>query len=168
MRLTVFTDYALRALIRLAGDPERSFSTNDMASRIRGIAPSSHQGRAQSRRRGICDHAPRRWRRLSAGEIAGVHHSGRGGARTRETPCAGRMLQDGWRELRSDPALSPQTQAGRCRGSFHAIARCGDGCGVRLSRRADQEGSQRTNQSQSRSRTQLIQANRIWRRVYLR
>lgn len=32
MRLTVFTDYALRALIRLAGDPERSFSTNDMAA----------------------------------------------------------------------------------------------------------------------------------------
>ena len=32
MRLTVFTDYALRALIRLAGDPQRSFSTNDMAA----------------------------------------------------------------------------------------------------------------------------------------
>ena len=32
MRLTVFTDYALRALMRLAGDPERSFSTNDMAA----------------------------------------------------------------------------------------------------------------------------------------
>lgn len=31
MRLTVFTDYALRALMRLAGEPEQLISTNDMA-----------------------------------------------------------------------------------------------------------------------------------------
>ncbi len=32
MRLTVFTDFALRALMRLAGDPERLVSTNEMAT----------------------------------------------------------------------------------------------------------------------------------------
>ena len=32
MRLTSFTDFALRALMRLAGDPDRSFSTNDIAA----------------------------------------------------------------------------------------------------------------------------------------
>jgi Rrf2 family nitric oxide-sensitive transcriptional repressor len=32
MRLTAFTDFALRALMRLAGDPDRSFSTNEIAT----------------------------------------------------------------------------------------------------------------------------------------
>ena len=32
MRLTAFTDFALRALMRLAGEPNRSFSTNDIAT----------------------------------------------------------------------------------------------------------------------------------------
>jgi Rrf2 family nitric oxide-sensitive transcriptional repressor len=32
MRLTAFTDFGLRALMRLAGEPSRSFSTNDIAS----------------------------------------------------------------------------------------------------------------------------------------
>ena len=32
MRLTSFTDFALRALMRLAGDPDRLFSTNDIAA----------------------------------------------------------------------------------------------------------------------------------------
>jgi Rrf2 family nitric oxide-sensitive transcriptional repressor len=31
MRLTTFTDFALRALMRLAGDPGRSFSTGEIA-----------------------------------------------------------------------------------------------------------------------------------------
>jgi Rrf2 family nitric oxide-sensitive transcriptional repressor len=31
MRLTTFTDFALRALMRLAGDPARSFSTGEIA-----------------------------------------------------------------------------------------------------------------------------------------
>lgn len=31
MRLTMFTDYGLRTLMRLAGEPERSFSTDDLA-----------------------------------------------------------------------------------------------------------------------------------------
>jgi len=31
MRLTSFTDYGLRALMRLAGEPERSFTTNELA-----------------------------------------------------------------------------------------------------------------------------------------
>jgi Rrf2 family transcriptional regulator, nitric oxide-sensitive transcriptional repressor len=31
MRLTTFTDFALRALMRLAGEPERSFSTGEIA-----------------------------------------------------------------------------------------------------------------------------------------
>jgi Rrf2 family transcriptional regulator, nitric oxide-sensitive transcriptional repressor len=32
MRLTSFTDFALRALMRLAGDPDRSFSTGEIAT----------------------------------------------------------------------------------------------------------------------------------------
>ena len=32
MRLTAFTDFALRALMRLAGEPERSFVTNEIAT----------------------------------------------------------------------------------------------------------------------------------------
>src|SRR3954464_325668 len=32
MRLTVFTDFGLRALMRLAGEPDRSFSTNEIAT----------------------------------------------------------------------------------------------------------------------------------------
>jgi Rrf2 family transcriptional regulator, nitric oxide-sensitive transcriptional repressor len=31
MRLTTFTDFALRALMRLAGEPDRSFSTSEIA-----------------------------------------------------------------------------------------------------------------------------------------
>jgi Rrf2 family transcriptional regulator, nitric oxide-sensitive transcriptional repressor len=31
MRLTAFTDFALRALMRLAAEPDRSFSTNEIA-----------------------------------------------------------------------------------------------------------------------------------------
>lgn len=32
MRLTTFTDFALRALMRLAGEPVRSFATNEIAA----------------------------------------------------------------------------------------------------------------------------------------
>jgi Rrf2 family transcriptional regulator, nitric oxide-sensitive transcriptional repressor len=32
MRLTAFTDFALRALMRLAGEPTRSFATNEIAA----------------------------------------------------------------------------------------------------------------------------------------
>jgi Rrf2 family transcriptional regulator, nitric oxide-sensitive transcriptional repressor len=32
MRLTSFTDFALRALMRLAGEPSRSFATNEIAT----------------------------------------------------------------------------------------------------------------------------------------
>jgi Rrf2 family transcriptional regulator, nitric oxide-sensitive transcriptional repressor len=35
MRLTAFTDFGLRALMRLAGEPERSFSTNEIATEFR-------------------------------------------------------------------------------------------------------------------------------------
>ena len=35
MRLTSFTDFALRALMRLAGEPGRSFATNELAAAFR-------------------------------------------------------------------------------------------------------------------------------------
>ncbi len=35
MRLTAFTDYGLRALMRLAAEPHRSFSTNEIATEFR-------------------------------------------------------------------------------------------------------------------------------------
>jgi Rrf2 family nitric oxide-sensitive transcriptional repressor len=34
MRLTSFTDFALRALMRLAGEPARSFATSDIAAEL--------------------------------------------------------------------------------------------------------------------------------------
>jgi Rrf2 family nitric oxide-sensitive transcriptional repressor len=34
MRLTAFTDFGLRALMRLAGEPDRSFSTNEIATEL--------------------------------------------------------------------------------------------------------------------------------------
>jgi Rrf2 family transcriptional regulator, nitric oxide-sensitive transcriptional repressor len=35
MRLTLFTDFALRALMRLAGEPARSFATNEIAAEFK-------------------------------------------------------------------------------------------------------------------------------------
>jgi Rrf2 family transcriptional regulator, nitric oxide-sensitive transcriptional repressor len=35
MRLTSFTDFALRTLMRLASEPARSFATNEIASEFR-------------------------------------------------------------------------------------------------------------------------------------
>jgi Rrf2 family nitric oxide-sensitive transcriptional repressor len=35
MRLTSFTDFALRTLMRLAGEPERRFATNEIAAEFR-------------------------------------------------------------------------------------------------------------------------------------
>ena len=35
MRLTAFTDFGLRALMRLAGEPDRSFSTHEIATEFR-------------------------------------------------------------------------------------------------------------------------------------
>jgi Rrf2 family transcriptional regulator, nitric oxide-sensitive transcriptional repressor len=35
MRLTSFTDFALRALMRLAGEPARSFATNEIAAEFK-------------------------------------------------------------------------------------------------------------------------------------
>ena len=35
MRLTSFTDFALRTLMRLAGEPARSFATNEIATEFR-------------------------------------------------------------------------------------------------------------------------------------
>lgn len=40
MRLTSFTDYGLRALMRLAGEPERVFTTDDIAREFR--IPRNH------------------------------------------------------------------------------------------------------------------------------
>ena len=34
MRLTAFTDYGLRALMRLAGEPERLFTTEEIANEL--------------------------------------------------------------------------------------------------------------------------------------
>lgn len=35
MRLTAFTDFGLRTLLRLAGEPERSFTTDEVATELR-------------------------------------------------------------------------------------------------------------------------------------
>ena len=48
MRLTSFTDFALRTLMRLASEPARSFATDEIASEFKHVAQSSCQGRARS------------------------------------------------------------------------------------------------------------------------
>jgi len=65
MRLTAFTDYALRALMRLAGEPDRIFTTDEIA---REFAISRH-------------HLTKVVRELAAGGFVGTHRGAGGGFR---------------------------------------------------------------------------------------
>jgi Rrf2 family transcriptional regulator, nitric oxide-sensitive transcriptional repressor len=64
MRLTSFTDFGLRALMRMAGEPERAFSTAELATEF-GI--SRH-------------HLTKIMQRLAAGGIVTTRRGGGGGA----------------------------------------------------------------------------------------
>jgi Rrf2 family nitric oxide-sensitive transcriptional repressor len=63
MRLTAFTDYGLRALMRLAGAPERGFSTAELAHELE-----------LSR-----DHLAKIVQRLARGDIVRTRRGGSGG-----------------------------------------------------------------------------------------
>ena len=65
MRLTAFTDFALRAMMRLAGEPERSFTTGEIA---REFAISRH-------------HLTKVVRNLSAAGFVATQRGSRGGFR---------------------------------------------------------------------------------------
>jgi Rrf2 family transcriptional regulator, nitric oxide-sensitive transcriptional repressor len=65
MRLTAFTDYALRALMRLAGEPERTFTTDEIA---REFAISRH-------------HLTKVVRELANGGFVATHRGAGGGFR---------------------------------------------------------------------------------------
>jgi Rrf2 family transcriptional regulator, nitric oxide-sensitive transcriptional repressor len=85
MRLTSFTDYGLRALMRMAGEPERAFSTAELAAEF-GI--SRH-------------HLAKIMQRLAAGGIVATRRGGGGGATLARDPgeirlgAVVRLLEDG-------------------------------------------------------------------------
>ena len=113
MRLTSFTDFALRALMRLAGEPGRSFATNEIAAEF-GIS-RNHLAKV------VRDLADSGFIRPSAASAAAsrwparpVHHDWRSGARAGRA-AAGRMFSRGWRQLRADAALPAEEQSSRPR-----------------------------------------------------
>ena len=76
MRLTAFTDFGLRALMRLAGEPDRSFSTDDIATEF-GISRNHLTKVVRDLAEGGLRHHPaRRRRRLPTGAAAPVDHAG--------------------------------------------------------------------------------------------
>ena len=102
MRLTFFTDFALRALMRLAGEPTRSFATNEIAAEF-GIS-RNHLAKVV---RDLADGGFISTQRGAGGGFTlarppQVDYARRGGAGTRGSTRAGRMLSRRWRQLRAD------------------------------------------------------------------
>jgi Rrf2 family transcriptional regulator, nitric oxide-sensitive transcriptional repressor len=85
MRLTSFTDYGLRALMRMAGEPEHAFSTAELAAEF-GI--SRH-------------HLAKIMQRLAGGGIVATRRGGGGGATLARNPgeirlgAVVRLLEEG-------------------------------------------------------------------------
>ena len=133
MRLTSFTDFALRALMRLAGEPGRSFATNEIAAEF-GIS-RNHLAKVV---RDLADSGFISTQRGVGGGFTlarpaqSITHrrSGAGDGRT----GAGRMFSGGWRLLRAEAALPAEGETRRRARSLHAGARFLDTCGMRLSR----------------------------------
>lgn len=103
MRLTAFTDYGLRALMRIASDPSRGFSTAELADEfglsrhhLAKIVQRLAQGGILSTRRGGGAFAGREW--LGAGRL----------------PDAGRVGLHRRRALR--PEIAPAPGRGRLHG----------------------------------------------------
>jgi Rrf2 family transcriptional regulator, nitric oxide-sensitive transcriptional repressor len=112
MRLTSFTDFAMRALMRLAGEPTRSFATSEIAAEF-GIS-RNHLAKVVRDRRGRLYLDPaRRGRRLHAGPTAAIDHARRDRAHAGgEHPLVECFRDDGG-SLRADAALSPKGKAGQ-------------------------------------------------------
>ena len=85
MRLSAFTDYGLRMLMRLAGEPDRAFSTGELAEEF-GL--SRH-------------HLTKIMQRLAQGGIVATRRGGGGGAMLARTPdqirlgAVVRLLEEG-------------------------------------------------------------------------
>ena len=133
MRLTSFTDFALRALMRLAGEPTRSFATNEIAAEF-GISRN---------------HLAKVVRDLADGGFISTQRGAGGGftlarppqsitlgevVRALEGAGAGRMFSRRWRPLRADAALPAEGKTRRRARSLHARARCDHAGRMRLSR----------------------------------
>ena len=132
MNLTLFTDFALRALMRLAGEPTRSFATNEIATEF-GISRN---------------HLAKVVRDLADGGFISTQRGAGGGFTLARPPQAitlgevvraleerqraGRVLSRRWRQLRADAALPSEGAAGRRARSLHARARRHHPCGMRL------------------------------------
>lgn len=105
MRLTAFTDYALRALMRLAGDPGRTFTTEEIAAEF-GL--SRH-------------HLTKIVRELSARGVIVTQRGARGGIRLAR-PARAITLGEIARLLESDHALVECFRADG--GACVLLARC--------------------------------------------
>ena len=138
MRLTSFTDFALRALMRLAGEPARSFATNEIAAEF-GIS-RNHLAKV------VRDLADGGFITPSAAPAAASRWRGRRNRSRSARSCArwkaagaGRMFSRGWRRLRADAALPAEGKARRRARGLHARARRHDAGGMRLSRAAAEQ-----------------------------
>ncbi|WP_225714389.1 RrF2 family transcriptional regulator [Bradyrhizobium semiaridum] len=131
MRLTSFTDFALRALMRLAGEPGRSFATGEIAAEfgisrnhlakvVRDLAEAGFIATQRGAGGGFVLARPPET--VTLGEVV------RTGGRQR----AGRVLQGWWRRLRAAAALSAESKTrGGARG-LHARARWNHAGGMRV------------------------------------
>lgn len=106
MYLTSFTDYGLRMLMRMAGEPDRAFSTNDLAEEF-GLSRN---------------HLTKIMQRLAQGGIVATRRGGGGGAvlsRTAAEITVGEIVRilDGDQPLVEclGPAPSTCLVDGRCR-----------------------------------------------------
>jgi len=75
MRLTSFTDYGLRVLMRMAGDPDRGFSTGELAEEFR--VSRNHLAKVIAA--------------LAAGGLLTTRRGGGGGARLARDPASIRL-----------------------------------------------------------------------------
>ena len=85
MRLTSFTDFALRALMRLAGEPDRSFATSEIAAEF-GIS-RNHLAKV------VRDLAEAGFIATQRGAGGGDNHPRASGPRAGRRQRAGRMFQ---------------------------------------------------------------------------
>ena len=139
MRLTSFTDYGLRALMRLAGEPERSFTTDEIAREFRISRHHLVKIVAALAGAGPGDHATRKRRRLPAFPRGKGRDAGRYRARARGRRSTGRVLPRGWRRMRDVAGLPFEKEVrhgargvlsrarphGSCRVRFSKASRCG-------------------------------------------
>ncbi len=140
MRLTSFTDFALRTLMRLAGEPERLFATNEIAAEFRisrnhlaKVVRDLADGEFIATQRGAGGgfSLARPPQSITLGEVVRALEGGMG---------AGQMLQGRWRRLRADTPLPPEKAAGACPRGLHARARCSNACRMHLLRAVTTKG----------------------------